>query len=242
MSQGVKVPYADALPAADALLAFIGGDAEQAIVAGSLRRKRPTIGDVELVVRPRTVRRELVLPGQLFAETVPVNTTYERLDALAAHYTRDGDGPTWAPLVHEGRTWIYARGERWGGKYRQLIADTFERPMPAGYPDHAPDGWPIGIDVFLPPDAAQWGWIATLRTGSAEFNIWLIEHLKREQGIKSDGGFLHDAQGRRLETPTEEDVFKAAGLPVIPPETRDYIEGETDTEAARRWRATTATT
>lgn len=52
MSKSEKVPYREALMAALALEAKLAPACERTLIAGSIRRERPTIGDIELVVEP----------------------------------------------------------------------------------------------------------------------------------------------------------------------------------------------
>lgn len=49
MSEGLKVPYADAKKVADDLLVLLGGHFKRLEIAGSLRRKKEFVGDIELV-------------------------------------------------------------------------------------------------------------------------------------------------------------------------------------------------
>lgn len=49
-----KIPYADALLRAQAIEQVVAPVCERTLIAGSIRRRKPEIGDVELVVIPKT--------------------------------------------------------------------------------------------------------------------------------------------------------------------------------------------
>lgn len=74
-------------------------------------------------------------------------------------------------------------------------------------------------DLYI-TDLAHWGMIATIRTGSEQFNKALMEYAER-RGFVSDKGTLYRANrdGSRtpIPTPEEPDVFSALGLPWIEP-------------------------
>jgi DNA polymerase (family 10) len=76
----------------------------------------------------------------------------------------------------------------------------------------------IQVDLFFAaPDT--WGSILVCRTGSKELNIWLAE-CARECGGKwhpTRGVYL----GKSVSSRTEQEVYAAIGLPVIPPESRE---------------------
>ena len=79
MSSGDPVPYAEALRVAVELVWLFTPACEQVVVAGSLRRRRPTVSDIEIVAEPRY---EEVADG-LF-DTARVSA----LDALLGSFTR----------------------------------------------------------------------------------------------------------------------------------------------------------
>jgi DNA polymerase/3'-5' exonuclease PolX len=55
VSEGMKVPYADAKKIADDLLVLLGNHFQRLQIAGSLRRKKEFVGDIELVGIPHAV-------------------------------------------------------------------------------------------------------------------------------------------------------------------------------------------
>jgi DNA polymerase/3'-5' exonuclease PolX len=100
---------------------------------------------------------------------------------------------------------------RWGPKYKALT-----------YRD-------VAVDLFI-TTAECWGVIFTIRTGPSAFSHRLV--TSRSQRMQ-DGrygllpnhlrvreGRLVGTDGQPLDTPTEESVFQAIGLPWIAPEAR----------------------
>jgi DNA polymerase/3'-5' exonuclease PolX len=63
MSTGAKIPYATALASAETLLAALEPYCTRLLIAGSLRRQRPEVGDLELVVS-RRVEPEIDMFGE----------------------------------------------------------------------------------------------------------------------------------------------------------------------------------
>lgn len=67
----------------------------------------------------------------------------------------------------------------------------------------------IAADVFI-TTPARWGWTLILRTGSAEFNMRLLQHLKDAGYGLKDGDIWRE--GNIVPTPDEADVFALMGM------------------------------
>ena len=59
MSSGDRIPLAEANLLADRILATLAGTVVRAVVAGSVRRRLDTVGDIEVVAEPYLVTRDL---------------------------------------------------------------------------------------------------------------------------------------------------------------------------------------
>jgi DNA polymerase (family 10) len=141
-------------------------------MAGSLRRDRPMIGDIEIVAIPKR-------PTDLLGVTLfDVGTM---LDAFLY--------PRYQPAKN-------------GPKYKQFKYGEYQ------------------VDLFL-PTPETWGAVFMIRTGSHEFNMWVMTEVCRRAGKRFADGRVYDWQANELETPEEVDVFDALGLPWIPPSERD---------------------
>jgi DNA polymerase/3'-5' exonuclease PolX len=100
MSSGEKRPLGQCIIDADAFMLLFAGHFEQWAVAGSVRRQKPEVGDIEHVVVPKPSmldRMDSLLPGSLFGGE---------------------DRPLAKAIKSDGRT-------RWGQKYRAVTFRGF---------------------------------------------------------------------------------------------------------------------
>jgi hypothetical protein len=183
------------------------------LVAGSIRRERSQVRDIEIVALP--LIREFELPaqqGQMFdadapPETVEVNLLLDRIDALqiAGRISRESPLPDYLARSHPRKAW--------GRKFRQFTYD----------------GWPV--DLFL-ADQDNYGVISVIRTGSAEFSAAVAKRLKEGRRWRFGGGYLRpwypdgltDQQIATLDKvpcPSEEALFERAGMRWIEPKDRE---------------------
>ncbi len=159
----------EAIKAGEAVLAFLGKikGVARAEIAGSLRRRKETIGDLDIVV-------------------------------LAAP---------------KGRKSIVAAFTRMPGVSRTLAAGESKASILMKDPT-------IQVDIRL-VGAHEFGAAMLYFTGSKEHNIHL-RIMAREKGWKiNEYGLFHASSGKRLAGSTEEDMYQALGLPLIPPELRE---------------------
>ncbi len=199
MSEKRRIPLAQAEELAAELVSLLSPSCDRISVAGSIRRRRPEVGDVELVAIPLVIERER--PTGLFESeivredqlAVSCETLFDRKDQYGRQiWTKrlDSNGRhAWGPL-HKRATW---RG--------------------------------FAVDLFC-ATPANWGWILLLRTGSREFNQRLVTERRKggcmPEWLQSKGGMLMSS-GQLVPTPTEESVFLALGLEFVPPELRTEI-------------------
>ena len=105
LSTATKTPFAEGLAIAREFAKLFEGCAERWTIAGSLRRRRPEIGDVEHVVIPTL--GEVTLPGEMFPRTGSL--LWAKLEQLLAA----GDV--------EKATYGETLSNRWGEKYRGVL-------------------------------------------------------------------------------------------------------------------------
>ena len=78
----------------------------------------------------------------------------------------------------------------------------------------------MGLDLYIVTPPASWGVIYAIRTGSAAY-VRRVMGALRSRGLQSRGGRIVDmSTGEERPTPDEGDVFKLAGLPILPPRDR----------------------
>lgn len=150
MSQGQPVPLADATRTARALVAALAPACERIEIAGSIRRRKPMVRDIEIVAIPR------------YAEVSGLFEVAERIDLLDERIRVNlASGAIAARQVEAHR----ADGSidvqtKLGPAYKALIFD--------GLP----------VDLFI-TDAERWGCIFALRTGPGDWNTRLVTDCKR---------------------------------------------------------------
>lgn len=191
MSAGPQVPLARGQEFAAALVAMLRDGCERVEVAGSIRRGKAAVSDVELVVVPRMSPDLFGGPG--FDE---LNTCVV-LAVQAGHlHWRDRNG-----RVSREPPSLADR------KYYALIA---ELPGVQGMP----------VDLFAVRAPAQWGAIMAIRTGPADYSARLVT-TARKRGYKCDEGHLVSlTDGETRDTATEREFVEACGLAYQEPRDR----------------------
>lgn len=211
MSDGPKLPLSRAQEVAEELVTLIRSSCERVEIAGSIRRVRPQIGDVELVVIPRIEDEEIVRRGEILPVYERVNKLWQTLDTFVPSYTLKGER-------YRQFTWPIDRH----------VEDPIERR--------------IKVDVFT-ARPETWGNILLIRTGSAPLSQHVVTRLAMNRkptfegavrdaaGIEPDeirGAVPSWADKRKaampvIPTPTEEDVFRLAGMKYLPPAQRSWL-------------------
>ncbi len=195
-------PLAPARTLAEAIASRLveRGAVERVAVAGSIRRGKPEVKDIELVVVPTIVPTQRDLFGQ------PVGWQ-NLLDVLVGELLADG--------IVGHRLDVLGR-QAAGERYKRLV---WQHGPLAG----------IGLDLFsvLPP--SEYGLQLVIRTGPADFSQRLVTPRDRG-GLLPAGHRVLDgaiwqtndlgAPTRAVPTPDEADLFAFLGLDVIRPEDR----------------------
>lgn len=180
MSSGPKKSLAEAAMVASALVEHLRPACARIEIAGSIRRRKPEVSDIEIVCIPRLVDGPSV---DLFAPPPKVSA----LDAMLADLERSGR------LVQHPT----ARAD--GARYKKRWATK------AG----------IQMDLFIVLPPAEWGPLFAIRTGPADFSTRAVMAL-RERGLRCEDGRI--LRGNEVvPCPEEEDFFRLAGLPLLPP-------------------------
>lgn len=198
MSQGQPIPANAALTTAWGLVAQLEDACDRIQIAGSLRRRRAYVSDVEIVAAPRWENR-VVEPGLLINEWTPVDLLEERVDELLGdHRIRLRDVET-----HRSGGAIEITHKN-GPAYKALEAD----------------GIPVDLFVVRPP--AEWGVIFALRTGPGDWNTRLVTECQAIGRRVRDGRVEVWGSGhwQPIATPEEADFFRAVGQPWLDPDQR----------------------
>lgn len=183
--------HAKALEIAEQLTAQIQPYCERVEIAGSLRRQKSEVKDIEIVAVPKYENWQN--ESFLFAQKQPVN------------------------LLHE--LWAQCRQKhsvKWIKPGVSKILPWQPKPDGKYWRGYLPD-YDIKLDLFLSkPD--NFGAIFLIRTGSAEFSQAVVTYAKGIGKRCVDGFFT--VHGEPTATPTEADVFSLLRLAYIEPKHR----------------------
>lgn len=205
VASGNSYPLATARRIAEALLAELAPACERIILAGSIRRERPNVNDIEIVAIPRFAEEPLSGQVGLFAPATPairrVSCLWDRIEAIS-----DGHGAVMpmkpgVPRIEPDPKWPEKRFA--GSRYFKLYLPRTG----------------LAVDLFM-PSAESWGLILAIRTGSSEFSRALVTRWTQLTGGHAKEGRLHRADGTLVSAPEEEDVFRACGVEWIAPRER----------------------
>ena len=207
-----RLPYRIAAEAAKQICTAMLPHCHRVAVAGSLRRRKDTVGDIEIVAIPKWATE--IDPTDLFAETsIDINLLYRDWASSTnlVKWIKPGAVMTEWAVKPEGRYW------------RGLLNDFASS-----------EGSECKVDIFL-TTTERWGVRYLLSTGSAEFNAEIVTHARRV-GYVFDEGCLWQvgwkAEGERvlIKTPDEATVFHELGLEFVPPHLR---QGKDDVRAVK---------
>lgn len=180
-------------------------------VAGSIRRGKAFVRDIELVCVPKPSGRLDLLLLTLEREGIGGQRIYR-----SRAYLEES-------LASQNRPFVHAPDvKRWGERYKRFYVWVNEQP---GI---------MAVDLFL-TTPQSWGAIFTIRTGPGDFSQALVTHLKHNTPYRQqDGQVVVQATGEVVAVYEETDYFALAGLPFIPPERRTVAEFRRALAAARR--------
>ncbi len=183
MSGGPKKPLAEAERVARAIVEALAPACERIEIAGSVRRRKPEVSDIELVVVPRFVQgpvADLFNPPPLVSALDDALADLERSGRLVPHPDKPANGTRYK--------------KRWAPKAA------------------------VQVDLFVVLPPAQWGVLFAIRTGSAAYSARAVTAL-HAHGLRSEDGRI--LRGNEVvPCPGEEDFFRLAGLPLLPPHER----------------------
>ncbi len=211
MSKGPSRPFAEVAPLAVELLRLLEPAWERIRVAGSLRRRRSWVSDIELVVEPRVEEVRTIESG-LFEAIERVDLVDRTEEAIERVDLVDRTEEAIARLVDEG---TFARREVVVHR-ADLTEEIQERDGPR-YKALVYRGVPLDVFIVRPP--AQWGCVFTIRTGPADFAQELVTRIRRH-GRRVEDGRLLSPLGATIDTPEEADFFRECGQRWLEPKDR----------------------
>lgn len=192
MSEGKRIPLAEARVLADELVALLSPHCERLEVVGSIRRQRPTIGDIELLAVP-IAQVGLDLFG-FQAPTPPVYMLDEACQGMVH------DGVLSHRLDKNGRPACGTKYKRLS--YKDVGLDLFSVLPPAQW----------GVLSIVRTGSADFSHrlVTPIERGG-----WMPRNLYCRDGA------LWATDGHKLVTPREQDVFAFLGRPYVEPGLRE---------------------
>lgn len=190
MSDKPKYPRAEAVAVAKALCDVLKPLCERLIVAGSLRRRRAEVGDVEILYVPKL--RTVEVPAEDMFEA-PRTALVDEVDAQLDWFLENG--------VIRQRLNING-SVAWGEKNKLAVHVASEMP----------------VDFFMATEA-NWFNYLVCRTGGQESNVRIASAAKARgwQWNPYGEGFTRLTGGVNYAVRSERDVFEFVGLPYQEP-------------------------
>lgn len=181
------VPLQEAQALAQSLIEVMRPFCQRCEIAGSIRRQKERVKDIEIVAAPRW--SEQADPTDLFGGTRPNNDLFD--------WASTQDLVRWIkPGTSEIVPWdVKPDGKYWRGY------------LPA-------QG--IKLDLFL-TTPSNWGAIFLVRTGSALFSYEVVSLARRVGYRFAEGAFFDDRACKVLPVPEERMVFDHLGLEYVEP-------------------------
>lgn len=199
-----RLPLAAAESLAAELMALLTPGCERIEVAGSVRRRRADVGDIEVVCVPKVERSADLFGGTGDAE-------WNELDALCTDLRVRG--VFGQRFDTHGRTAWGSRHKR--AAYRDAAIDLFCVLPPASWGSiFAIRTGPrlFSRALVTPPHKVVWDDESGRSYGPGLMPSWLLHR---------EGHFVHAGTREVFPTPEESDVFALLKLPFIPPQERD---------------------
>lgn len=200
-----RIPLAEAEQVAARFVAQLAGTYDRLVIAGSIRRRLPTVGDIEVVAVP-TVRS--MVERDMFGESVAT----AQIDLLDARLTTllDNDRVAKRPRS-DGKT-------VWGSKMKYLTFEGVNVDL------FTPDAARFGLILLIRTGPAAYSHQLVTEKGKAlvvghrpdgrtitRFGM-LPAHLK-----VAEGWLTSRVSGIRIPTPEEQTFYEMARLPYLEP-------------------------
>lgn len=196
MSAGAAIPREQALRVAQTVLEYLAEGAVQLAVAGSIRRERPEVHDIEVVAEPRLVMRA---GDDLWASEHEEDMLEQRVQEAISRRI-------FVPRQVENHR---AGGET---EFQTKLGPKFKALMVADLP----------LDLFIVRPPASWAVIYALRTGPGAWNTRLVTECQAI-GRRVRDGQVQRWDGNRwvvVPTPDERSFFAALGQRWLEPRDR----------------------
>lgn len=197
MSTGVRISLQTALGIAAKLFKVWGLDENSSFVVGSVRRGKPDVGDIEILVPPAvTLRRD---------------DLYERI----SNSLKQPKGALFASDAPTAINGFADRGLKQGFKSADII-------LVGGEGEDQDAQLKVQLIRY---DSMNLGWKMIMHTGPRDFGMYFLSMWKREYGIvdgqASIDGYLVDKYSKVVPVASETEAFMKAGIGFVMPNMRE---------------------
>lgn len=185
--------------------------AHRAEILGSIRRGKPWVSDIEILVEPIRYPTQTDLFGEVQEWAAPM---YDRI-ALLKRFGMFEDRISKTGQAADG-----PRAKRfWAITNQWDVTTDLPDPGTGNKPDR------VAVDIFICVPPSQWGVSSIIRTGPYLYSTWFVTGERwggpLPQGWRVKDNCLVTDTGEVLETPTEQDVYDALDLDYVPPDERE---------------------
>lgn len=196
-----RIPLQIAAAKADQFVKLIEPDCDRIEVAGSIRRGKETIGDIEIVCTPRYVmsqQLDLFSSPEVQAENklVPHLRELENIKVIKPRFNKSGHRIAWFPKKST--------------KEPKYLAFWWQ-------------GIPVDLFIVNRDQLAWWGYIFWLRTGPGEANQMAVtQEYKRglcPNNVRMSDGIVY-RDGVPWPVRTESEMFDVLQMVYLPPHKR----------------------
>lgn len=229
-----KIPYPIALAIAQRLKQRMNPHCLRVEIAGSVRRQKAEVGDIEIVAIPSEyVGQVRMAQGSFFGTDIQAVKRSSLVDNVLAGLANT----TWIkPGFKDYKSLIEHHGKNIFKAVPELKLDVYQELSSANQYGCNRKHWkgltwfreqPVILDIFL-TGSDNFGVTHFIRTGSKEFNIRMIAALEK-RGYMFHDGYLKHYYGKELDDvlfdniefcPEESYIFQKAGQPFTPPDKR----------------------
>jgi DNA polymerase/3'-5' exonuclease PolX len=197
VSRGPSRPFADVAPLAVELLRLLEPACETIVVAGSLRRRRPFVSDIELVAKPRL--------EEVRSSEAGLFDAVERIDV------RDRTEELIGELLETGTLTLRDVERHRADGSIDVVTLNGPRHKALAYRD-------VPVDLFVVRPPAQFGCVLTIRTGPADWSQELVTRIQKYSRRVEDGRLLR--MGQPVATPDEASFLRECGQAWVEPRER----------------------
>lgn len=198
MSAGLRMPLSEARVLADELVGLLADACRRLEVAGSVRRGKPDVGDIELLAIPR-------LDGQMQKDLfgAPVAAPMSLLDLRVDSLLQAG---VLAPRLNvNGQQSIGPKNKFL--LYQDFAVDLFITTL---------EGWAVSLVIRTGPADFN----KAIVTRRSQYGL-CPDHLQVHVG---PGQIVHRRDQEVVPTATEAEVFEVLGIPWLEPSDRESFE------------------